>query len=212
MNLYIYKLNIKNLLQPSKPIDFGYEYILELSGKIMWIGYLVSRKLIETPLSPIIVQEVAEPENLEDQFVKSSLEEEIKYDSIPEECSSKDRVFFLKTHKTASSVIENIMFRSVGKSKARVYFWLSDMAKNSTKLLRCQMTAAWFSSTKCHSKNKWCIVRVLNLSEVYRFWSIFKTLVNSEPFRRLPRHPGYNFWYLLIWIQIQCWVQIRERK
>ena len=68
--------------------------------------------------SPIIVQEVVEPENFEEQLVKSSLEEdEIKFDSIPEECSSKDRIFFLKTHKTASSVIENIMFRSVKNIK-----------------------------------------------------------------------------------------------
>ena len=67
--------------------------------------------LINTHQSPIIVDE-NEPE-IEETIVK--VEEIVDYDlnfeSVPESCKSKSRVFFLKTHKTASSVIENIMFR-----------------------------------------------------------------------------------------------------
>ena len=59
----------------------------------------------------IIIVEENEPEIEETLVEEEVVDYELNFDSVPETCEAKKRVFFLKTHKTASSVIENIMFR-----------------------------------------------------------------------------------------------------
>ena len=47
-----------------------------------------------------------------EEFDYHEIDPDIIYSQFPENCENeKERLFFLKTHKTASSVIENILYR-----------------------------------------------------------------------------------------------------